>query len=280
MLVRSLHSPLPFLAVFLLTGIACTGTDPDPNQPPTVQAGSDLTASGGDTVTVSGVLSSDPEGKGLTFIWRQLAGPPVTAIRPWTMSNATLRFLAPTDPGDQLLTFELEGSDGKASGFDSVNVLVHNPDPTADPCQNPNAPTVNATLSITFPSGNPARYVGFDGFVCGGSTPWALYGEIWDVSGYGITYTRTFPIRINSPYGSAMHTIRAYWWDTGYSDYSQSSGWITPDQFTMSGVVLSQETTPRTGYVGRVPCAPVKTAICDPAPYQQFWISANGVVLP
>lgn len=270
------HPATVFIILAVLAG--CT-TDPGKNHPPLVLAGADQTVNGGDSVNISGVLSTDTDDDELSFTWRQLSGSVVTAVPPWTMNNVTMRFQAPGGFGEQTLTFELKGSDGKLSGFDSVNVLVHNPPPPpADPCQDPNAPTVDVTFSVTFPSGNPARYVSFDGFICGGSTPWAQYLEIWN--GGVTTYSRTGPVRVNSPNGSAPHTIRAYWWDTGYSDYAQSSGWITPGQFTMSGVALSQETAPRPGYAGVVPCSPVKTAICDPAPFQKFWVDSNGVVSP
>ena len=49
----------------------------DENQAPSADAGSDQAALGGDTVTLDGSGSSDPDGDALAFSWSQTSGTPV-----------------------------------------------------------------------------------------------------------------------------------------------------------------------------------------------------------
>ena len=278
------HARLSFAVVGLAALIACAGTDPAKDRPPAVIAGVDQSVSGGDSVTLSGGLTTDPDGDNLTFTWRQLAGPAVAPISPWTMTFVTLRFLAPTTPGDQALRFELKASDGELSGFDTVDVLVHNPIPPTDPCKDPNVKKVNITISVTFAdTGNFARYVDFDGFRCGTTVPWATDVQIWN--GGLPTYTTTGPIAVNYPNGSGAHTIRAYWWNTAYVNYNtDASDWITPSQLTINGVQLNQQTAPLPGFPQACGIAPDgtprDTPTCHPHPYLTFFIDGSGVVYP
>jgi subtilisin family serine protease len=96
---------------------AVSGTAP--NQPPVANAGADITAKPGATVTLPG-SGRDPEGGALTYLWTQLTGTPV-AIR--NANSATANFTAPSTTGT--MTFRLRVTDPQgASGLDDVTVNI------------------------------------------------------------------------------------------------------------------------------------------------------------
>ena len=97
------------------------------NKPPVADAGPNQDAVQGDTVTLDGTGSTDPEADPLQFSWVQTAGPAVTLTGATT---ATPSFTAPTGPAT--LTFELTVTDDEGlTDTDTVNVVV-NGIPTAD----------------------------------------------------------------------------------------------------------------------------------------------------
>jgi len=101
-----------------------TGT---PNQNPVANAGTDQTVDPGDTVTLSGAGSTDPDGDTLTFAWTQTAGPAVTLVG---ASSASPNFVAPDVTTDTVLSFQLTVMDGNGgSATDSVSVSVTAPPP-------------------------------------------------------------------------------------------------------------------------------------------------------
>ncbi|QYG91867.1 DUF4214 domain-containing protein [Iamia sp. SCSIO 61187] len=123
----------PATATFVLTvddGQGRTDTDEVSvsfNGAPIADAGEDQAANAGDTVTLDGTGSSDPEGDDLTYSWTQTDGPTVTLTDP-TTSEPT--FTAPEGPAT--LTFELTVTDEDGlTGTDTVTVTVNGP-PTAD----------------------------------------------------------------------------------------------------------------------------------------------------
>jgi hypothetical protein len=80
-----------------------------PNQEPTANAGSDQTVNEGDTVSLDGSGSSDPDGTVESYSWTQTAGTQVTLD---DASSATPSFTAPDVGADgETLTLELTVTD-------------------------------------------------------------------------------------------------------------------------------------------------------------------------
>jgi hypothetical protein len=105
------------------------------NKAPTANAGPDQTVAEGDTVTLDGSNSSDPDDGIASYLWTQTAGTSVT------LSNATVAkptFTSPADLGaaGESLTFQLTVTDnGGLQSTDSCIVNVsswQNQPPTAD----------------------------------------------------------------------------------------------------------------------------------------------------
>lgn len=85
------------------------------NRPPTADPGPDLTVKGGDTVTLNGLRSVDPDGDPIRYEWAQVRGNKVSLLDPDT-PRAT--FVAPKVSAKRLLAFALRVTDMK--GPDSV----------------------------------------------------------------------------------------------------------------------------------------------------------------
>lgn len=105
------------------------------NAVPTAEAGPNQTVNSGDSVTLDGSASSDPENAITGFSWRQINGPSVTLSDP-NISNPT--FQAP-EPGPGVdgasMTFELTVSDSgglEATDTCIVNIAGANQPPVAD----------------------------------------------------------------------------------------------------------------------------------------------------
>ena len=92
--------------------------------PPIANAGPDQRLDEGAMVVLNGTRSRSPNGGGLTFAWRQTAGPNVTLRDP---ASPRARFRAPFVSIDTVLTFELVLSQaGRTSAADSVSITVRN----------------------------------------------------------------------------------------------------------------------------------------------------------
>lgn len=127
------------------------------NASPTADAAADQSVQEGDTVTLDGSGSSDPEGSTLTYTWSQIDGPSVTLSDP---AVAQPQFAAPTLATGETeisLGFELVVSDGSASSApETVAITVHLPTLVDfDPAAGTMAPTnyffagsVDGTLNI------------------------------------------------------------------------------------------------------------------------------------
>ena len=92
------------------------------NQVPVADAGDDGALDEGDSFTLDGTGSTDPDGDDLSYLWAQIGGP-VAALS--DSESPTPSFVAPDVNVDTVLTFQLRVSDGMAlSPADQVEVTV------------------------------------------------------------------------------------------------------------------------------------------------------------
>ncbi len=127
------------------------------NAPPTADAGAPQTVNPGDSVTLDGSSSSDPNGDALTYLWQQTGGVTVTLSGATTVSPT---FTAPAASG--VLTFTLTVTDTGGLTDTASTIVTINAAPTADA----GAPqTVNPGDGVTLdgsassdPNGDPLTY--------------------------------------------------------------------------------------------------------------------------
>lgn len=104
------------------------GNTPDPNRPPTSNAGTDQSVSKGTAVTLDGSGSNDADGNALSYRWTQTGG---AAVSLSSGTTARPTFNAPAASGT--LTFSLIVNDGKSDSIaDTVQVAVTNHAPVAN----------------------------------------------------------------------------------------------------------------------------------------------------
>jgi tetratricopeptide (TPR) repeat protein len=83
---------------------------PTINHSPVANAGADQTVNAGDTLTLDGSKSTDPDGNIVSYLWKQIEGPTVDL---YNNTNSTANFLSPTVSADTPLKFSLTVKDSK-----------------------------------------------------------------------------------------------------------------------------------------------------------------------
>lgn len=119
--------------------------NPDPNKPPVANAGTDISITlPVQTVNFDGSLSSDPEGKTLTYTWSYVSGPNSYAITTPGAAKTTVSGLVEGNYEFQLLVKD----PGGLTSTDRVNVTVH-------PMPANKLPKANAGADLTVTLPNP-----------------------------------------------------------------------------------------------------------------------------
>jgi PKD domain len=94
------------------------------NTPPVANAGPDQLVDEEGVVPLDGSSSYDPDSEPLSYLWKQISGPPVSLSDP---SSRQSPFTAPlVGPNGATLTFELTVDDGAVTNADVVNIFVRN----------------------------------------------------------------------------------------------------------------------------------------------------------
>ena len=127
------------------------------NDPPSADAGTDMTVSTREPVTLSG-SGSDPDGDGISHSWSQTSGHDVTLRN---SNRASASFTSPDITGTLTFMLTVVDSTGQA-GSDSINIMVESTLPVADAGPNQSVePGVIVNLdgrSSYDPDSNQLRY--------------------------------------------------------------------------------------------------------------------------
>ncbi len=152
-----IYLSMVFLLTLILTG--CNSDDgssrnPDPhlvlpvpnnNQQPIARITGSLAYSAGQTVTLNGSSSSDPDGDILNYNWIRIEGP---AITPLGGTTTTLSFVAPSVSQTTQFTYKLTVGDGQLNSTTTASIQISPLAPNTLPNQQPSA-RITAPLSST-----------------------------------------------------------------------------------------------------------------------------------
>ena len=232
-----------------------------PNSIPIADAGPDQTVRPGQTTTLNGTASYDPDGHTISYAWNQTSGPDIVLSGYDTGSPS---FEAPAVTGSTILTFQLTVSDGRLSSSDSVDITV-NPD---------NLPviTLSGSANMTIQVGSTYAEPGYtatddvDGSLTGNVTvtgtvdtttlgTYTIQYDVSDSSGNAATtQSRTVHVTDTTPpvivlAGQASMTIPfgATYTEPGYTATDNYDGNITGN-VTVSGMVDTDTTGTYTIY--------------------------------
>ena len=121
-----------------------------PNNPPISDAGPDQTVRPGDTITLNGTASHDPDGHTISYAWNQTSG---TGVALSGADTGSPTFEAPAVANRTTLAFQLTVSDGRLASSDTVDITIR-PD-------GPPAIVLSGQTSMTIPVGSTYTEPGY-----------------------------------------------------------------------------------------------------------------------
>lgn len=135
--------------------VTITVTDPSANRPPSAQAGPNRTVSGGNTVSLDGSGSSDPDGSIVAYRWESITDGSLALTTP---EAAAASFIAPAAEGeDKVLQFRLTVTDDQGlsdSDIVRITVAAGNDIPTGPGQGNEISITVQEGQTVVLEAGN------------------------------------------------------------------------------------------------------------------------------
>ncbi|MES9854057.1 MAG: Ig-like domain-containing protein [Candidatus Thiodiazotropha sp. L084R] len=124
------------------------------NQPPVANISGNQSVTSGETLTLDGSSSNDPDGDSLSFIWSQTQGPSITLIG---NNNPSLSLIAPDVTQTTTLGIQLSVSDGEYSSISAIEIQVSPMTDTTAPAITSRSPLADAigvstttNISISF----------------------------------------------------------------------------------------------------------------------------------
>ncbi|MCG8488530.1 MAG: Ig-like domain-containing protein [Chromatiales bacterium] len=131
-----------------------TPADPDPqppaddevtpqpvNQPPVASISGNQSTTSGETVTLDGSASNDPDGDSLSFFWTQTGGETLNLVN---NSNPSLSFIAPEVTQTSSLSFRLTVNDGEYSDTADITIQLSPATDTIAPAITSRSPLADA----------------------------------------------------------------------------------------------------------------------------------------
>ena len=220
------------------------------NNPPVSDAGPDQTVRPGQTTTLNGTASYDPDGHTISYSWNQTSGPDIALSGHDTASPT---FEAPAVTNHTVLTFQLTISDGRLISNDTVDITIQPDRPPAITLAGQTNMTIQVGSTYTEPGyaatddidGDLTANVIVTGMVDTSTIGvYTLHYDVTDSSGNAAaTQTRTIRVADDtSPVitlsGSTNMTISvgATYTDPGYTATDNYDGDIT-GSVTVSGTV-------------------------------------------
>ncbi len=198
---------------------------PGENQPPKADAGPDQTVDEGDTVTLDGSNSSDPDEDGgiVSYLWTQTAGSDVTLSSAATVQPT---FVAPkVDSSGETLTFELKVTDsGGLYDISEVNITITDNGITGFPDADYTfRSSTGEDMGLKIASGNLTRLSSIDPNIISDTTnrPQDLIYGLIDMEirvDSGATANITIFLSEAAPEGYVWYK---YDWTNGWQDYSE-----------------------------------------------------------
>ncbi|UHQ19967.1 HYR domain-containing protein [Lysobacter sp. KIS68-7] len=261
-------------------------TDVFVNSPP-VASGfiAPLNATEGQTVTLDGTGSSDPDNQPLTYSWTQISGSPTVTL---AGAGAVRTFIAPNLPATTTLGFRLTVSDGTLSSFTdkTVSIVFTNDPPIAVlGCPAGGVRNVDEGQSVTFDASGSSDPEG-------GALAWA-WSQNAGLPNLGIGGLTTSSITFNAPHLGFQQlggmTVTATVTDPLLASASKSCGLfirdvtapvivvpndITAEATSAAGASVPYSVTSQDAVEDQIP----QPLACVPASNSVFALDANTTV--